>query len=75
MQYFELKSRFQRNGIVTFLDCRKVNINTFPQKRMLVKKQYDIWFDYFKSEDDVADFKGKFRNIIDMTKEAENNQQ
>lgn len=38
MQYFELKSRFQRNGIVTFLDCRKVNINTFPQKRMLVKK-------------------------------------
>ena len=52
-----------------------LHTNTYPQKRMLVKKQYDIWFDYFKSEDDVADFKGKFRNIIDMTKEAENNQQ
>lgn len=73
MTYFELKSRFQRNGIVTFLKCSKVNTSEVPEKKMIVKKQYDIWFDYFISEDDVTHFKGKFRNIIDLTNQADGN--
>lgn len=73
MTYFELKSRFQRNGIVTFLECNKVDIGKIPEKKMVVKKQYDIWFDYFTSEDDVTHFKGKFKNIIDLTNQADGN--
>lgn len=67
MYYYKLISRFQRNGIITFLECKKEKGRKLLKSEIKGYKQFDIWTDYFKTLEEVNEFKHKFRNIIDLT--------
>lgn len=65
---YEVKSRFQRNGIVTILSCVKVEEEITRKTIRISNRQFDIYYDYFDTLEEVIQFKKKFRNLIDLTR-------